>query len=289
MLISGFVIGETSIFYMFSHVKHLLVSSFKHGLNNHQPSFPPKYDFSPELLASFSTQRDNSGESQQLQTCVSKFPELHRVTVYPEYVSNSFLASHFAINNYEQLTISKMPSTSWIQTVSPIIFELRKPSNMSPQSLGNLYEMLLLGNYMNSDPGLDNSIFIKNSLSLKTTCRIKDHLHLGTFAQGIPAKTVIDESGNFRSFMYSDTGLLFSNSEMVEVDVNQDTKLIIMATESSSSPFFTRIYELPLDHGFLKTCKPKFSYNSSNDTYSLSYSVGHKTWKSFVELELKKL
>jgi hypothetical protein len=76
---------------------------------------------------------------------------------------------------------------------------------------------------------------------------------------------------------------------MVEVDVNQDTKLIIMATESSSSPFFTRIYELPLDHGFLKTCKPKFSYNSSNDTYSLSYSVGHKTWKSFVELELKKL
>jgi hypothetical protein len=112
MLISGFVIGETSIFYMFSHVKHVLMSSFKHGLNNHQPSFPPKYDFSPELIASFSTDREKSIKGElELHRCVSNFPSLHRVTTYPDVMSNSFLSTHFAARNYENLTIPKLEST----------------------------------------------------------------------------------------------------------------------------------------------------------------------------------
>jgi hypothetical protein len=54
---------------------------------------------------------------------------------------------------------------------------------------------------MNSDR--DNSIFIKNTL--KTV--VLRHLHLGTFAQGQLKQ--VDESGNFRSFMYSDTVTFF--------------------------------------------------------------------------------
>jgi hypothetical protein len=109
------------------------------------------------------------------------------------------------------------------------------------------------------------------------------------FSQDIPSKVVINEVGNYRAFIYNDKGLLFDNNTQITLDVNKDAKLIIMATESAASPFFSRIYELPLDSDFLKSCKPRFTYNATKDNYNLSYSVSHKTWKSFVELELKKL